>query len=219
MATVAKTKAPAKKAPTKPATKTGPFGRPAGTAKKTVRKKKPLPQVTAPEGMRPQFILGQVRTAKDGLFGSAKFVRYLGRFDFQVEEKKKRDLSDYDSATAMQIFGRLASTTYKSTTNTMSANPKERLTHKGAARLPPSTTFLVLIRATVRRADQTVAARIAKVWQIAKNKAGKAAPFELPKNDPAYRLVRRASRILPPAFAAVQEPPKLRRGKPIEVEE
>lgn len=200
----------------------GRFGRPAVPGKKVAAKKrparKPLPAIAAPEGMRPQFVLAQIRTGKDGLFGPSKFVRYIGRFDFGADDKKKRDLATYDPQTATQIYGRLSATTFKATTNTMNPDPKVRTGVKGAMRLPPNTTFLVLIRATVKRADQTVAARIAKVFQVCKNKAGKAVPRELEKVDPAYRLIRRASRIMPPAFATVMEPPKLGRRKVVEEE-
>ena len=224
--TVAAKKAPssATKAAAAPAKK-GAFGRPAGAAgskkapaKKAV-KRTPLPTYAAPADFRPHFVLVSFQTDKDGLIGaSLKAVRYNGRFDRDADDKKKFNLMDYDPQTVVGIAARLGAVTFKtSIERIMPVSPKEREGFKGSNRLPKSTVFEALIRVAKKSADQTVTAGVRQVFQLVKKtsaSSGKTSvkPVELLKTDPAYRLIRRVSRILPPAFKNVLMPPKRTRG-------
>ena len=221
--------APAKKAAPKAAAaapaKKGAFGRPAAAAgakkaapKKAV-KRTPLPTFPAPADFRPHFVLLSFQTDRDGLMGaSVKAVRYNGRFDRECADNKKFNMMDYDPQTVVGIAARLGAVTFKtSIERIMPVAPKERVALKGSNRLPKVTVFEALIRVAKKSADQTVTAGVRQVFQVVKStsaKTGKSVvkPVELEKTDPAYRLIRRVSRILAPAFKNVLMPPKRTRG-------
>ena len=74
--------------------------------------------------------------------------------------------------------------------------------------------FQILLRVGKKSADQSLTAGVKQIWQgVADPKTGRNKLKELDKKDPAYRAFRKASRILPAAFKAVQIPPKRTRGK------
>ncbi len=222
----AKKAVPAKKVPAKTTGKAlsplekARIARANGTATKRPARK-PLPTYKAPADFKPHFILFQFKTERDGLIATQfKATRYQGRFDRNADDKKKFDMAAYDAATVAGIVARLAGVTYKATNDKkMPVTPKERIGLKGSNRLPASTVFQVLIRAGRKVADQTLTARISQVFQSIKNaKTGRPSAKELEKTDPAYRLIRKASRLLPAAFVQSQLPPKRRRGKATEEE-
>lgn len=199
-----------------PAKKTGAAG-----AKRPARK--PLPIFKAPADFKPHFLLVQFVTEKDGLIASTvKATRYMGRFDREADDKKKFDLGAYDSKTLIGIAARLASVSFRANADKkFPVSPAERATVKGGHRLPASTQFQVLMRVGKKSADQSITAGIKQVWQVVQSaKTGRQALKELEKTDPAYRTIRKASRILPAAFKEVLMPPKrTRRTKADEQEE
>lgn len=204
---VAKAAAPVKKVAPK-----------AGVAKKPVakapaRKRTPLPTYAAPADFRPHFVLVSFQTDKDGLIGaSLKAVRYNGRFDREVDDKKKFNLMEYDAQTVVGIAARFGAVTFKTSLDRiMPTSPKERVGLKGSNRLPKSTVFEALIRVAKRSTDQSVNAGVRQVFQVVKGtnpKTNKAVTKTvlLEKTDPAYRLIRRVNRILPAAFKNVLMP-------------
>lgn len=177
---------------------------------KAKSKKKPLPIVKAPADFKPHFLLVSFRTEKDGLVGADfKATRYQGRFDRDVEDKKKFDLAAYDSRTLMGIAARVSAVTYKANAEKkFDVDAKKRMDTKGGHRLPASTYFQALMRVGKKSADQSLTAGIKTIWQIVENNKGRQVPKELDKKDPVYRTIRKASRILPAAFKDVQMPPK-----------
>jgi hypothetical protein len=70
------------------------------------------------------------------------------------------------------------------------------------------------MRVGKKSADQSVTVGIKQIWQVLANpKTGRQGLKELEKTDPAYRMIRKSSRILPAAFKEVLQPPKRTRGK------
>lgn len=187
----------------------------AAAAKKPARK--PLPTFDAPADFKPHFLLVQVKTESDGLFGSTNFkaIRYLGKFARDADDKKKSDMSAYDSQTMMALLGRLSGKTFKATNDRKySKFPTKRDGVKGAHRLPPSTVFQILMRVGKRGADNSLMCGIRTIWQALKSeKTGRMKMQELEKTDPAYRMIRGSARTLPAAFVNVQMPPKRSRRR------
>jgi len=177
-----------------------------GTSKKSKSKKKVLPTFKAPEDFKPHFLEVLIKTEKDGLLSSLiKATRYQGRYDPNVDDKKKADLGSYDPRTLAAILSRLSMTSYVT-------NPVKRL--------PPNTTFKVLLRITKKSKDGTIGAAFKEIWIAKKNeKSGKIKAVSLDKKDPMYRLIRKASRILPAAFKDVLMPPKKVRGQKVKKED
>lgn len=203
-------------APAKSAKKGFPPKKTAGAKPGKVTKKKGPPVFKAPADFKPHFLLVQIATEKDGLLGSAiKATRYQGRFDREVEDKKKFDLGSYDVKTLVGIQARIAAVTYKSTNDKKyDVQPKLRADVKGSHRLPASTVFQVLMRIGKKSADQSLTVGIKQIWQALENpKTGRQGLKELEKTDPAYRMIRKSSRVLPAAFKEVLLPPKRTRGK------
>jgi len=180
----------------------------------------PLPLYKAPADFKPYFALVQVTTEKDGLIATkVQAVRYQGRFDRDVEDKKKFNMAFYDRDTIMGIATRLAAVTYKASNDKkLPASIKARAAIKGGYRLPASTTFQLLMRAGKKTADESLTCRVTKIWQMCSTKSSRIVPVELEKTDPAYRALRKASRILPAAFTNTQLPPKRTRGSQTEAE-
>lgn len=176
-------------------------------------KKNPLPTFLAPEDFKAHFLTVQFTTGPDGIaLGTTKFTRYKGKFDLSAPDKKKLDMMDYAPQTCLAIMARLSAKAFsKSTPKVMPVSRKERAGLKGSHRLPPSTTFLVVLRAGSKKADNSLTCRVRHVLQLVATKSGKLKPVELEKADPAYRLIRGASRILPGAFIDSVEPPKKER--------
>lgn len=185
-----------------------------GTGKKKPVKRSPIPVFKAPEDFKPHFLEIFVRTEKDGLLGSSiKATRYQGRYDPDAEDKKKADLGSYDTPTLIGIQARLAAVIYKATNDKKySVSPKDRADEKGAMRMPASTVFRILIRVNRKAADGTLSVLFKQMWQQGKNAKGRVIYKELLKADPAWRGFRKATRLLPAAFRAVQSPPKRTRG-------
>ncbi len=177
------------------------------------KKKNPLPTFQAPEDFKAHFLAVQFTTGPDGIAqGTMKFTRFKGKFDLAAPDKKKLDMMSYDPQTCLAITARLSAKAFsKSTPKMMPVSRKERSGLKGAHRLPPSTSFLVVLRAGFKKADNSLTCRIRHVLQLVATKSGKLKPVELEKADPAYRLIRGASRILPGAFINSTEPPKKER--------
>jgi hypothetical protein len=221
-------KAPVKAAPTAvkktaasaaPAKKGFPARKPGAAP---ARARKPLPSVKAPADFKPHFLLVEFKTEKDGLIGAQlKATRYQGKFDFDADDKKKFPMAAYDLQTVVGIAARLAGVTYKATNDKkLPVVPKERDGFKGAARLPASTVFSVLMRVGKKAADNTLTAGVKQVFQtVTSAKTGRVSRVDLLKTDPAYRMIRKASRTLPQAFANVQMPPKRTRGSRKEVDD
>lgn len=181
--------------------------------------RKPLPTFKAPADFKPHFVEVTVRTEADGLLGTdIKCVRYIGRYDPTVEDKKKRDMASYDMQTMIGIQARLAGLTFKpNNEKKFPALIKGRTEVKGSMRLPASTVFIVLIRVNKRKADDTLATPIKTVFQKVKNKeTGRVKTVELDKKDPIARMIKRAARFMPAAFKNVQAAPLLRRRKAAE---
>ena len=177
-------------------------------------KKNPPIQFKAPSDFKPHFLLLSFITEKDGLLGGAfRATRYQGRFDRDVEDKKKFDLGSYDSKTLMAIQGRISSVTYKNNVDKrFPIDIKNRDSVKGAHRLPASTQFQVLMRIGKRSADQTLTVGVKQIWQIVDNGKGRQVLKDLEYTDPVYRAIRKSSRVLPAAFREVQIPPKRSRS-------
>jgi len=206
-----------------PAKKGFPPRRPAGAAKKAPVRK-PLPVYKAPADFKPHFLLVEFKTEKDGLIAAQiKATRYQGKFDFDADEKKKFNLASYDAQTLVGVAARLSGVTYKASNDKkLPADLKARNNGDkfGAARLPASTVFAVLMRVGRRSADNSLTAGIKSVFQtVTLAKTGRVVRKELGKTDPAFRLIRKAARLLPPAFSNVQMPPKRTRGSRNQTEE
>jgi hypothetical protein len=181
-----------------------------GTAKPST--KKPLPLFKAPADFKPHFVEVVFRTEADGLLGNAiKCVRYVGRYDPNAEDKKKRDMAVYDWKTMIGVQARFAGVTFKPTNDKKyPVSIDKRAGLKGSMRLPASTSFKVLLRVNRRKADESLSVIVKNVWQAVKNDAGRVTSKELVKDDPVYRMIRRVARLMPAAFKDVQQPPLLR---------
>lgn len=198
----------------KPKKKGFPIAKGDGAKKK--KKKKPIPTFTAPADFKPHFLLLQFKTEKDSLIATnVKATRYQGRFDREADDKKKFNLGAYDPTTLMALAARVAAVTYKASNDKkMPVEPKEREGLKGSNRLPPSTTFQVLLRIGRKKEGNVLTGGVKGIWQAVENKkTGRLKLQELEKTDPAYRLIRKVRAFLPAAFTQVQMPPKRSRKK------
>ena len=209
------TKPAAKEVPAKKA----PFGRGTTTgAKKPVRAKRKPVLFAAPADFKPHFLMLQAKTEKDGLFCSNMVAtRYVGRYDPEADERKKFNLADYDPRTLCGIAARLSAITFKATQDRFyEPSAQGRVGIRGAHRLPKSTQFNILMRVGMKKADGSLTCRVVSVEQPVKKtlKSGKTKTvmISLEKTDPVWRLIRRASRILPAAFENVLMPPKRTRA-------
>ncbi len=181
-----------------------------GTAKPSTRK--PLPLFKAPADFKPHFVEVLFKTEADGLLGNdIKCTRYIGRYDHNAEDKKKRDMWHYDPKTMIGVQARFAGVTFKPTNDKKyPVNVDKRAGLKGSMRLPANTRFRALLRVNRRKADESLSVIVKAVWQLVKNEAGRVVAKDLVKEDPVYRMIRRAARLLPAAFKDVQAPPLLR---------
>jgi hypothetical protein len=182
-------------------------------------KRSPLPSFKAPADFKPHFVEITVRTEADGLLGTdIRATRYIGRYDTNAEDKKKRDMSAYDMQTMIGIQARFGGLTFKpNNEKKFPALIKGRTEVKGSMRLPASTVFTIVVRVNRKAADGSLATPIKFVFQKVKNKeTGRVRVVELDKADPISRMFRRAARFLPAAFKNVQAPPALRRKKLVE---
>ena len=210
------TKPAAKEVPAKKA----PFGRgtTTGARKAPARPKRKPVLFAAPADFKPHFLMLQAKTEKDGLFCSNMVAtRYVGRYDPEADERKKFNLADYDPRTLCGIAARLSAITFKATQDRFyEPSAQGRVGIRGAHRLPKSTQFNILMRVGMKKADGSLTCRVVSVEQPVKKtlKSGKTKTvmISLEKTDPVWRLIRRASRILPAAFENVLMPPKRTRG-------
>lgn len=171
-----------------------------GTASKSKKSAKKLPPIfKAPEDFKPHFLEVMVKTEKDGLLSNAiKATRFVGRYDPQAPDKKKIDLGGYDRATLQGVLSRLSMTTYAT---------------NAARRLPPNTTYKILLRVNRKAKDGSLSIGFKMVAVGVKSaKTGRVKAVELDKKDPQYRMFRKSNRILPGAFKNVLMPPKRTRG-------
>ncbi|EMI5828597.1 MULTISPECIES: hypothetical protein [Bacteria] len=176
----------------------------------------PLPTFTAPADFAPHFLEVVVTTEEDGLLASQiEATRYIGRYNPEAEDKKKRNLAAYDMRTLLAIQARLAAVTFKPTNDkkfpAKAADRAEGV--KGSMRLPANKTFKLVLRANKKKDTGALAVRVVSVSQDVKLKSGVVKSVELTKLDPVARMFKRAARFLPAAFQNVQAPPKLRRGR------
>lgn len=183
-------------------------GKAKGSKAAPKKAKATLPTWKAPDDFKPHFLEVVVKTEKDGLLGSAiKATRYQGRYDPQVDDKKKADLGSYDPATLQGILARISATTYAT---------------NAAKRLPANTTFKILLRVG-KKVDKNakgqptiLTAAFKNIWMGVLQDSGRVKAKELDKKDPNYRKFRKSSRILPAAFKDVLMPPKRVRGKKVD---
>ena len=210
-----------------------------GSAKGQSGKKKGPPIFKAPEDFKPHFLELKIGTDKDGLISNTvEAIRYQGKYDPEAPDKKKANLLSYDVPTLVGIIARLSSATYKTNGDKFypadiaernaveklfdkegkkikddEGKQKVGLVHRASKRLPPNTSFKILLRVGKRSKDDALTVGFKFIKQGVKNeKSGKIKAVELDKKDPAYRALRKASRILPAAFKKVQMPPKPVRG-------
>ena len=215
-------KAPAKKTPAKKAAGLSPAERmkkmqearkaaaaAGGTKKPAVKRAKPTPLTSeekkallvheAPSDMKPCFIEVKFKTAKDGLLSSAfSAQRVRGRWD--NPDAKRFDMMEYDAKTVVVMMQRLFAATW-------AANPQNRL--------PGNRTFKIILRASAKKADNSILARVVAAGIVVK-KAGSTKPslkWYEDKADPVYRKLRRASNNLRGAFTDLQLPPSGRQKK------
>lgn len=202
----------------------------AGKASAGKKKKKVL--FKAPADFKPFFLEISARTEKDGLFGPAiKGVRYVGRYDPNAEDKKKFDISAYDMPTLLGVASRLSAATYKTNAekrfpadikernSTEKVDGKVKLVHRTQKRLPPNTSFRIVMRVIKKKADDSLGVSIKSIEQGVENAKGRIKPVALDKKDPAYRAIRKAQNILASAFKGVLLPPKRGRVKKVKEEE
>jgi len=201
-----------------------------GAAKKTKAKAKPGTFLfDAPSDFKPFFLEVTVRTEKDGLLGNQiRAIRYVGRYDPQAEDKKKFDISAYDTKTLVGLQARLAQVTFK--TNALKFYPasikercakvkfknkegeaKEKAAFGAAFRLTPNTTFRILFRIGKKAADNSITVGTKAVSQVVVVNSVKKLKA-LDKVDPVYKAFVKARRFMSAAFKDVLLPPKRTRG-------
>ena len=165
----------------------------------TPEQKKALLVHEAPADMKPCFIEVRFKTAKDGLLSTAfSAQRVRGRWD--NPDAKRFDMMEYDAKTVVAMMQRLFAATW-------AANPQSRL--------PGGRTFKVILRVSVKKADNSILSRVVAAGVVVK-KAGSTKPslkWYEDKADPVYRKLRRASNNLRGAFTDLQLPPSGRQKK------
>ena len=191
-------KKPATKAVAGAPVKRGFPARKAGAAAGPARPRPPKITFPAPSDMKSCFVEFMFRTQADGLIGpSFKAVRVKG--NWTNEAAKRFDMMEYDAPTVAAIISRIAARTFAT---------------NAARRLPANTAFKVVIRAGLRKADDTILSGIKSIAKQVKLKSGKSTWKELvDKTDPVYRKIRSCGRFLPGAFVNMQLPPSTRRSK------
>lgn len=177
-----------------------------------------------PADFTPFFLEVIFRTDDDGmlnLHNEFKVNHHKGRYD--DDEKKKRDMWEYDPTTVASIFTRLGMATYHAT-GKISVSKAGVSTPK---RLEPNTVYKLVYRIQAKQnsfaedpksAAKILGAALQKVWMSVRVKdktTGKVKrkAVELGRKDPYFRMLLRANKFLPPAFKAVLQPPKRSRRK------
>lgn len=209
-----------------------------GQSGKSKKTKKGPPIYKAPDDFKPHFLEVKIATDKDGLLSnSIEAIRYQGKYDPEAPDKKKANLLSYDVPTLLGILARLSSATFKTNAEKFypvdieerneteklvkdgkkvkDADGKQKvaLVHRTSKRLPPNTSFKLLLRIGKRSKDDALTVSFKFIKQgVLNKKSGKIKAVELDKKDPAYRAIRKSARILPAAFKKVQMPPKPVRG-------
>jgi hypothetical protein len=201
-----------------------------GAAKKTKAKAKPGTfTFDAPSDFKPFFLEVMVRTEKDGLLGNQiRAIRYVGRYDPQAEDKKKFDISAYDTKTLVGLQARLAQVTFKNNPTKFypasikercakvkykngAGETKEKAEYGAAFRLTPNTTYRILFRIGKKSADNSITVGTKAVSQVVVvNSVKKLKALE--KTDPVYKAFMKARRFMAAAFKDVLLPPKRTRG-------
>ena len=186
---LAKPAARTKKTPAvEPVVKKGAFGRPIvpGAQRKppAAKRKPPVKFVfTAPEGLKSCFVLVSFRTSKDGFIAPGCAVELIrGKWD--NDNAPSYDLFAHDYSTATTLVARLMMLTY-------APNPIRRFA--------PNTSYEVLIRLGVARADNSVRASVRLVWRST-DKKGQTLVEITDKKDQELRKLRRAGKFLAGSF-------------------
>lgn len=163
------------------------------------KKKNALPIFKAPADFKPHFVTVMMGIEKDGLLASAiKVTRYDGRYDPEASDKKKFDVSAYDTKTVQGILSRFAMVTYVT-------SPLKRL--------PVGAVYQVLLRINRKAADDSLSVLFKGMEVMEKSKkTGRQRLVALDNKDAVYRRFRKAKNILPSAFKDVLMPPKRTRG-------
>jgi hypothetical protein len=162
----------------------------------------------APSDFKPFWLEVLCKTDSDGLLGKKiKCTRYIGNYNPEAPEKKKRDVASYDEGEVYGVLSRLSMTTY--VTNVQK-------------RLPPDTMYQLVIRVGKRAADNTLTTSFKTINKIVKTKTRggkvKTKVVTLERSDVQFRLFRKSARILPSAFSESIQPPKPER-KSVKAEE
>ena len=166
-----------------------------GTAKPRAPRA-PIPTWSAPADFKPHFLEVLVRTDKDGLLSpDCKVIRYKGRYDPEVDERKKFVVNTYDPRTVQGILSRLSMVTF---------------INSAAKRFPANKTFRLIFRVGKKK-DGALSVLYKGITMIIKLKSGRTKEEDLEKKDPVYRRFRKAGRLLPAAFSKVLMPPKVER--------
>ncbi len=171
-----------------------------GKTGKTKAKAKPA-KITfdAPSDMKPCFIEFFFRTQEDGLIGGGvKCQRVKG--NWSNPEAKRFDMLEYDPQTVIAITSRFAARTFAT---------------NAGKRLPANTAFKIIIRAGLRKADNTLMGGVKSIAILKKSeKTGKSRWAEIEDaKDPVRRKLRSVGRFIPGAFVNLQLPPSTRRSK------
>lgn len=172
---------------------------------------RPAPVIwEAPDDFKPHFLSVQVRTDKDGMFTNMiEATRYVGAYNEEAPGSKKFDLRSYDADTLMGIQARLALVTF---------HPTGRLSKAGVSpRLQPDTTYKLLYRVGVRKANNALTVGLKSVVQQTETTSAKTGKVrikevQLERSEPDFRKLLKSAKFLPAAFANVLQPPKPVRG-------
>ena len=165
--------------------------------KTTTTTEKPAKQVVVSKfNSKPMFVYLTVRTGEDGLLSNyCKLKLHCNTEKNQCVAMLQSEAKVFDDkfayfydnindpepaeAVASTLLQRFSMTTF-------STNP--------ARRLPKNTTFGLYLRVAVARADQSIRVSLRKLVSGGK---------ELTREDAAYRMFRKAIKLLPVAFARV----------------
>lgn len=153
----------------------------------------------APSDFKPAFFEVEFATLADGLLNGASLKIQRVKGNWTNEDARRYDLATYDLATYTAVAARLGSITAPNVLK----------------RLPPETSFGLVIRVNRRSADGTLSVIIKGIKQGAiSSKSGKMRWkwFE-DKKDITYRKIRKITNSLAGAFVEVQLPPSGRQKK------
>lgn len=173
----------------------------AGGKSKTTKAKTKTFDWKAPESLGTSFpVEVTFVTERDGMPGGRwRIVRFKGKYP-NDDDRKQFNMAVTDPVTFAALVSRLSLTLF---------HPTGKLNSKGQSpRLKPKTQYRVLIRCSRRKADDTIVARVNKVWTVEKNGKGKIVATELDKKDLDLRKIRKINKHLPAAFLRLAELPE-----------